>query len=39
MRYSAGGVFHLSRYESFDWAPFHAVAASFRLVHRAGERP
>lgn len=27
-----GGVLRLSRYESFDWAPFHAVAASVRQV-------
>ena len=26
------GVLRLSRYESFDWAPFHAVAASVRQV-------
>ncbi len=27
-----GGVFVLRRYESFDWAPFDAVARSFRLL-------
>lgn len=27
-----GGVLRLSRYESFDWAPFHAVAGSLRWV-------
>ena len=27
-----GGVLRLSRYESFDWAPFHAVASSLRWV-------
>jgi hypothetical protein len=27
-----GGVLRLSRYEAFDWAPFHAVAGSLRWV-------
>jgi hypothetical protein len=27
-----GGVLRLSRYEGFDWAPFHAVAGSLRWV-------
>ena len=33
-----GGVLRLSRYESFDWAPFHAVAGSLRWVHVVNER-
>lgn len=32
-----GGVLRLSRYEAFDWAPFHAVAGSLRWVRIVDE--
>lgn len=32
-----GGVLRLSRYESFDWAPFHAVAGTVRWIRLATE--
>lgn len=32
-----GGVLRLSRYESFDWAPFHAVAGTLHWVRVVNE--
>jgi hypothetical protein len=31
------GTFRISRYEGFDWAPFEAVARSFRFVRETGD--
>jgi hypothetical protein len=31
------GTFRIGRYEGFDWAPFEAVARSFRFVRETGD--